>query len=276
MRLLSRASTIRIVPILSVVFSFAAAVFEERSALAANADTEKSERMDDTSSEHLQGLELTLRPTFGSVGSASPLKTAGPNASSSDIPRIFHPGTTGYGSSFGAGLQIGYRFHPLISAGLRGDFGTVTADRPTGGTTSISRDWQSAGLYARVYPLALNERMRRHLDPWIATGITYVHDSQTFVFPTATSEGSKVDATYSADSHAIGIPIGIGVDYRVTNWFSLGPSFEYVIMNPVAGCIAASASGFEGTRTCTDQSPSLEAKVEGTWHAGLTLRITPF
>jgi hypothetical protein len=180
-----------------------------------------------------------------------------------------------YGASIGGGLQLGFRFHPLVSAGLRGDLGTVTASsRSADGTAQVSRSWQSAGLYARAYPLALNESLRRYIDPWVATGLTYVHDGQSFTTP-----NNNVSVAWQVDNHAIGIPIGVGVDYRIAKWLSAGPSFEYTIMNPIAGCVKADAPGFPESRVCTDDpkgKQGLAMATTGAWNVGMTLRVTPF
>ena len=79
-----------------------------------------------------------------------------------------------------------------------------------------------------------------------------------------------------AQRHALAIPIGVGFDYRATEWLSVGPSFEYVIMNPLAGCVKASA-GSRSEEICTgDSSNNLVASSAGAWNAGLMLRVTPF
>lgn len=230
----------------------------------------------DTAEEHLRGLEIALRPSIGSAGASSPLQARGDSA---DTPQPLRPGAGLYGPSIGGGLQLGFRFHPLVSAGLRADIGTVSASAPTDGTKDLSRSWQSGGLYARVYPLALNEGMRRYVDPWVATGVTYVHDVQSFSTSTPSATGN-VDVAWQADSHAIGVPIGVGVDYRLTKWLSAGPSFEYTIMNPIAGCVKGMnpATGAEA-RACTDDSSAkkgLVAVATGAWNASLMLRVTPF
>ena len=228
----------------------------------------------DPSSEHLRGLEILLRPTLGSLGSSSPIVAKGESA---DIPQPFRQGSSLNGTSLGAGLQLGFRFHPLVSAGLRADLGKVGSETPDDATSNLSRSWQSAGLYARGYPLALHEGVRAYIDPWLASGITYVHDGQTFSTATPANNGGKVDVAWQADSHAIGIPIGIGVDYRITKWLSVGPSFEYVIMTPLAGCVKGSAPGATEARACTDDvKETLAASAAGAWNAGLSLRVTPF
>jgi hypothetical protein len=221
---------------------------------------------------HLRGLEVTLRPTVGGGSGTSPITVSG---NSADAPAVFRSNVAPYGLAGGTGMQIGYRFHPIFSAGIRGDYQHYSADTPNDGTKDLSRNSESVGLYTRLYPLALSHTLRQKLDPWVGAGVMYVRDAQSF-----SRQEQKVNATWEIESHAIGIPIGIGFDYRVTDWLSAGPSVEYVIMNPVVGCAKANAPGYPESRVCTDdtsgKSGGLVASSAGTWNAGLTLRVTPF
>jgi hypothetical protein len=40
--------------------------------------------------------------------------------------------------------------------------------------------------------------------------------------------------------HGVGIPLGLGIDYRVLPFLAVGPSFQYEIVVPVAGCMTTS------------------------------------
>jgi hypothetical protein len=251
----------------SLVFSFS---------LASSA-AEKNDPPPEDGSKHLSGLEIAVRPTLGGAGADSPLVVAPGARVAGEIPSVLRGGAP-YGTSFGAGAMLGYRFHPLVSAGLRGDFGSVSATDPSDGTRGLSRDWQSAGLYMRAFPLAWHDAIRKHVEPWVSAGGSYVHDGQTFARPARTTTGSTVSADWQLDSHSIGVPLGIGVDYRVTKAISVGPSFEYVIMNPIAGCAKQSAAGFQANRMCTDNEggAALLAQASGAWNLGLSIRLTPF
>jgi hypothetical protein len=253
--------------LLSTVFSALIFVFP----VVAHAQQAKEQPPAEASDVHLRGLEVMVRPTIGSVGGESPIiaKTNNPN----EVPAAVRPGAKPYGISPGVGAQLGFRFHPLVSAGLRGDLNTVSIDAPNDGSQNLSRSRQSAGLYARAYPLALNEKLRQHIDPWVSAGVTYVHDGTSFQFAE-----KGITATYQVDSHSIGVPVGVGVDYRITKWLSTGPSFEYIFLNPVAGCLKGTAGGQEA-RVCTDDKDAkdgLVAQSIGAWNVGLTLRVTPF
>jgi hypothetical protein len=225
------------------------------------------------SDAHLRGVEIALRPTIGGVGADSPVTA---DASSGNAPAVFRSGSAPFGLAAGVSTQVGWRFHPLVSAGFRFDLGRVSADSPNDGTKELERETMGAGLYSRIYPLALNETMRRHFDPWLGVGAAYAHDVVTFTQPTPTNAGN-VDVKYQADRHAIAIPLGIGIDYRATEWLSIGPSFEYVLMDPIVGCVKASTAGLPEEKICSDDGKNgLVASSAGAWNAGLMLRVTPF
>jgi hypothetical protein len=232
----------------------------------------------DDSGTHLTSLELMLRPTLGGAGGGS-LVHAGSGVNGGLPSRIFDGSASPYGASYGIGAEVGFRFHPVIAAGLRGDFAKVSASAPNDGTTGLSRSRQSAGLYLRAYPLALTESVRKHVDPWFGTGVLYMHDTQDFHVP-YTSGGTTLDTTVNLEHHAVGIPLALGVDYRVTRAISIGPSFEYTLLAPIAGCGTVSAPGLDGSPTCSGgkgaSSKAIIADSTGAWTAGLDIRFTPF
>jgi len=236
----------------------------------------KAEPADD-SGAHLTSLELMVRPTLGGAGGGS-LVTIPPSIPG-NTSRIFDGSASPYGASFGVGAEIGFRFHPLVAAGLRGDLAKVSASAPNDGTTDLSRSRQSAGLYARAYPLALSPSIRKHVDPWFASGVLYMHDTQSFTLPAATTAGTTVNAAWKLEAHGVGIPLAIGVDYRVTRAISIGPSFEYTLLVPIAGCASRSALG-QVSENCSGgssaASKTIVAEATGAWTAGLDLRFTPF
>src|SRR4051812_5506516 len=92
--------------------------------------TEKpAEKADaDDSGTHLTSLELMLRPTLGGAGGSSLVHT-GPGISG-NTSKVFDGSASPYGASFGVGAEVGFRFHPVIAAGLRGDLATVSSTAP--------------------------------------------------------------------------------------------------------------------------------------------------
>lgn len=250
---MKRAPFLFVLPLLFVVPSLAVAA-------------EKEDDKTPPSDAHLRGVELSLRPTLGGVGGDGPVTVAG-----GDAPAALRAGASQYKWAAGVGMQLGWRFHPFVSAGLRFDYANVSAETPSDGTSDHSRQTMGGGLYARIYPLAMNEPARRRFDPWLGVGAGYARDVASFSMP---EDRTRVDV--QATRHAIAIPLGVGFDYRVTEWMSVGPSFEYVLMNPVAGCVKASV-GARSEQICTDDSKGqLVASTAGAWNGGIMLRVTPF
>jgi opacity protein-like surface antigen len=232
-------------------------------ALAAENEAPKTSPPSDA---HLRGVEIALRPTMGGVGGDSPVTIA-----DSDAPMALRAGSSAFKWAAGVGAQIGWRFHPFVSAGFRFDLSRVSAETPNDGTKDLARETMGAGLYTRIYPFAMNESVRRHVDPWLGVGVGYARDVVSFSMP---DKSRSVDI--EAQRHAIAVPIGVGIDYRATEWLSVGPSFEYVLMNPIAGCVKASA-GAASEQVCTDNANGkLVASSIGAWNAGIMLRVTPF
>jgi hypothetical protein len=239
---------------------------------------ERAEPKAESPTEGLKGFELMLRPSFGGAPSDSPVRfepdgTVGVQGD----PGALLKGAAPWGSGFVGQALVGYRFIPQLSAGLRGGIRTASGSNLDDGSQNLSRTGWDAGLYVRGYPLAGMESVSRYVDPWIGTGVTYMHDSQSFQHPTPTSAGGSVNADISIEHHAVAIPIAIGVDYRVARFLSLGPSFEYTIASAVAGCVSTSASGFAGSTYCSNTEPGshfVKANGYGVWTAGLDAKVT--
>jgi opacity protein-like surface antigen len=251
---MKRAPFLFILPLLVVASSSAFA-----------AENEPAKPTETPSDAHLRGVEIALRPSLGSAGDA-PVTVA-----DGDTPMALRAGSSAYKWAAGVGMQVGWRFHPFVSAGVRFDLGRVSTEDQTDGTRDLSRETMGAGLYTRIYPLAMNETVRRHFDPWLGVGAGYARDVASF---SMTERNTTIDV--QAQRHAIAVPIGIGFDYRATEWLSVGPSFEYAIMNPIVGCVKASA-GATSQQVCSDESNgNLVVSNAGAWNAGIMLRVTPF
>jgi len=233
-------------------------------AFAAESEAPKSEPSSDA---HSRGLEIAVRPSFGSMGGDAPV-----TVNDADAPTVLRAGSSAYKWAAGVGTQIGWRFHPFVSAGVRFDLGRVSAEDTSGQAKDLGRETMGARFQTRVYPLAANESVRRHFDPWLGVGVGYSRDVVSFKM-----QERATTFDIEAQRHAIAIPIGVGFDYRATEWLSVGPSFEYAIMNPVAGCVKASL-GSQSERVCTGDggATNLVASTTGSWNAGLMLRVTPF
>lgn len=224
--------------------------------------------------KHLRGLELIIRPSFGGAGSGSPIRYAptGGSTLQGDPGSVFAGTSSPYGGGFVGQAMIGYRAHPLISAGIRGGIRSASASAVNDGSSGLTRTSWDAGFYARAYPLALSPSISKHLDPWVGVGVEYMRDTQAF--KRSLQNVSNVD--FSLDHHAVAVPLGIGVDYRVLPLLSVGPSFEYALASSIAGCIKASAPGATSS-FCSNEEPGkqfVKSESYGVWTAGLDVRAT--
>lgn len=266
----------------SLLVTFTVAV---ASAREANPD---SRGADDNSASHLSGLEVMVRPGVGAASGNSPIQyhdDANVRVPAAGVSNLIK-GASPYGVGFVGLASLGYRFHPVISAGFRGGIQTISSDASlvgNDGTTNVSRSAWNAGFYVRGYPLALNERVRKRLDPWVSVGVGYLRDAQTYNGPlvVVNSAGAQTTLTadYALDHHAVAIPIGIGVDYRVLPMLSIGPSVEYTIAPAIAGCWGQSAPEVPASTYCTSSDPGreiLSASTYGALSAGIDIKLTPF
>jgi hypothetical protein len=230
------------------------------------------------SSAGLKGIELMLRPSFGGAPSDSPVKFAPQNGVQfQGDPGALMKGASPWGNGFVGQASVGYRFIPLLSAGVRAGFRSASGSNLDDGSTKLSRTGWDGGLYLRFYPAAAAPSVSRYVDPWISAGIGYQRDTQSFQKGLPTSNGGSVQADVTLDHHAISVPIALGVDYRVTKFLSLGPSFELAINNPIAGCVSTAAAGFAGSTYCSNTDPGknfVKAETYLAWNAGLDAKVT--
>jgi hypothetical protein len=174
------------------------------------------------------GFEVMVRPTIGEAPDP-PIRMAYSNL---NAPGLVPNTAPQPGPAFGASVQIGYRVHPFLSFGLRGELQTTTD----------KRGLESAGVYARAYPLARSASLRHQVEPWVSVAAAWVHDGQSFhagsTIDHSTSDTST-DTMWSFDRYAIGTPIGVGLDFHVTRALVVGPSFEYTLFWTLSGCLRA-------------------------------------
>lgn len=223
--------------------------------------------------EGLKGLEISIRSGVGGGSSDSPVRIepdAGVQVQGNSGALL--TGSKPWGAGFVGDAQLGYRFIPQLSAGLRFGIRTASASSLNDGSKDLSRFAWDAGFYVRGYPLAGMETISRYIDPWVGVGVGYGHDAQSFQLPV-----QNVNADISVTQHSVVIPIGIGADYRLTKFLSIGPSFEYKVASAIAGCVETSATGFAGTTYCSNSEPGssfVKAHTYGTWSAALDVRAT--
>lgn len=239
---------------------------------------EKDEPKATDASAGLKGLELMLRPSFGGAPADSPVKFAPSNGVQfQGDPGALMKGASPWGQGFVGQASVGYRFIPLLSAGLRAGLRSASGSNLDDGSTKLSRSGFDGGLYLRLYPAVFAPSVSKYIDPWISAGVGYQNDQQSFQKAIGTSNGGSVQADVSLDHHAVSIPIAIGIDYRVTKFLSLGPSFELAYNAPIAGCVTTSASGFAGSTYCSNAEPGknfVKAEAYAIWNAGLDAKVT--
>jgi len=245
---------------------------------AAAAPAEKSDPKTEDPTSGLKGFELLLRPSFGGAPSDSPVRfQPSGGAQVQGDPGALLQGASPWSPGFVGQAAVGYRFLPFLSAGLRAGIRTSSGTNLSDGSQNLSRTSWDAGFYVRAYPLAGVESISKYIDPWVGTGIEYMRDTQSFQRNLPTSTGGSVLGDVSLDHHAIAIPMAIGVDYRVTRFLSLGPSFEYTLANANAACAKTSAPGFSGSTYCSNEAPGssfIKAQSYGVWTAGLDAKLT--
>jgi hypothetical protein len=227
----------------------------------------------------LRGLELTLRGSPGGASAASPVQLKPDARVAGDPGALLKGSASPYGIGFVGQAMIGYRIHPIASFGLRGGLRTSSSSGIDDGSTNLTRSSWDAGFYVRAYPLALTPSVRNTFEPWVSVGVEYMRDTQSFRHPALTTTGSTITSDVTLDHHAVAIPMAIGVDYRLHPRVALGPSFEYAIAVPVAGCASQNAAGYSGVEYCTNGDSGakvLAANGYGVWSAGLDLRVTLF
>jgi hypothetical protein len=133
-------------------------------------------------------------------------------------------------ASGGANLRFhaGYRFMPLLSAGVYGELQWVGADQGAGYATTAFTG--GVGVYARFYPAPLFNRTldvrrvrfdgvasRRRLDPFVSLGIEAYHSIAR----------ERIDLSmpmFYADwnRRAVGIPLIVGAEVRVVPALAVG------------------------------------------------------
>jgi hypothetical protein len=233
---------------------------------------------DDDPTAGLRGFEIMIRPSFGSAPATSPVRFEPDGAVrvQGDGGAIMQ-GAPAWGSGFVGSATAGYRFLPLLSAGLRAGIRTSSASSVSDGSRDLSRASWDAGFYVRAYPLATTPSVSRYVDPWVSVGVGYARDVQTFTKSVPTTLGTSVDASWTLDHHAVVVPLAIGVDYRVTRFLSLGPSFELSLANAVAACSSQAAPAFAGTSYCSNSEPGshfVAAKTYAVWSVGADVKVT--
>lgn len=196
-----------------------------------------------------------------------------------------------FGASAAFSLAAGYRITPYLSAGLTGSYQLLAqtdlyprAELGLGPYDTI-RSFQ-VGAYARVYPMsffngsATNPRVffdtwtdRRRFEPWLSLGVSFAQFSRLRDYTDVSYVGSYTRWT----TRYLGIPIGVGVDYRIIPSLAVGLAFNVA---PLVGggtskerSIHESRPGVDQTTTSsTEYAPAADSNTS--YFVGLSVRYT--
>jgi hypothetical protein len=223
------------------------------------------------------GLEVMLRPGYGSAGDQSPVRYE-PAAQLPPLPEpavgvgsVWRGTAKPYGGGFVLDGAVGYRPLPFVSLGLTGGWrmSAVSSSTIPDQVWDVSRSALQVGFYGRGYlPLV---GMLTGFDPWVSVGATYVYDKQTY------KQNVTVPVTVSLTHHGVGIPLAVGIDYRILPLLAVGPSFQYEIVTAAGACMTPSQANLSEPHQCSDADSSIRmttAKNYGVWSIGLELRLS--
>ncbi len=183
-----------------------------------------------------------------------------------------------YGAGFVIGGSVGYRILPFLSFGLTGGWrqSAVKSSEVQAPLSNASRSGLDVGFYARGYlPLA---GALTNLDPWASVGATYVYDKQSFDQMVTVNGLGETRMPMSLVHHGVGIPLAIGIDYRVMPFLAVGPAFRYQQVIAVAGCMEThpTQANLIGTSYCSNDDSRKRitaAESYGVWSLQLELRL---
>jgi hypothetical protein len=235
-----------------------------------------------------RGLELQL---MAGVGGAT-THHEGVFLPTQELPRPEdREPTDSFGASGGFALSAGYRFTPFLSAGLTGSYQLLSeanlypnAEAGLGPVDTI-RSFQ-VGAYARVYPMTFfsgaraNPRVffdtwtdRRRFDPWLSLGVSFAQFSRSRDYTDVSFLGSYTHWTTSY----LGVPIGVGVDYRLIPALAVGLTFS---VTPLVAGGTSKVRSIHESRPGVDQTTTTEASYapgadsNASYFVGLGVRYT--
>lgn len=231
---------------------------------------------------------LAIRPDFDGEQGIEAHITGGYGSLVSTSERVFQSRSDAVGTppnalsgSYNLRFGLGYRFTPIISAGLlfqlqgvdTAPFVTATGSDPTSGGA-----W-SLGAYARLYfmPLitgSLSVRRvnlagpgdTRRFDPWASLGVEYFALARSTQRP-----GTSDSASWSMRS--LSFPITAGFDYRVITELAVGLS---VGIAPMATLGMDKTENFLQAGNPTTRTTAIDVATGGNalWFVGVDVRYT--
>jgi hypothetical protein len=176
--------------------------------------------------------------------------------------------------------RIGYRLRRYLSLGVFFTFaqylvqsGADSGDAPDF-TGRLARQQASVGLYARYYFTQFNRR----LQPWVSLGVGYNYDAASYSRPIGQATGGQPETgDYILQQHGVIVPVGIGLDVRLSPVFTVGPAIGYSRVFPVHGCVEVDLDtqaqpGLTGQNTCN--SPPVQNNGYDNLFGGIYAKVT--
>jgi hypothetical protein len=190
-----------------------------------------------------KGLELSLLPGFGGAFTHD----EGVFLPAERLPRPESGAPfDSFGASVGGDLAVGWRFAPFVSAGLRGGYQSLTTANVFASSQAAYMPQDSigsfhVGVYGRVYPMSFfngsqhNPRVffdsatdRRRFEPWLSLGVEFAQYRRHRTY----NDVTVMDSYSTWTTSYVGIPIGVGMEYRILQPLAVGLSFT---VTPLVG-----------------------------------------
>ncbi len=236
----------------------------------------------------LLGFELEARGGFMLPDSASPITSpgllpgmAGPSNPTGDLlngamsPYSYDP--------FAVALAAGYRFFPFLSAGLFFDYGNFQVNggcdtgssQCTDGTSQLQRQMWQLGVYGRYYLTTLSAR----LQPWVEIGVGATEDTASY---TRILGGNIQTTNYYLTYWGLATNLKVGLDWRLSPWFSVGPFLGYSRVFGMSGEVQVCPQSLNQSGNCDTSSPyykdtsssPVSTNGFGVFFGGIFLKVT--
>jgi len=249
----------------------------------------------------MRGIELEIGGGVQSGGGNSPVQAAtlfGAAGAGDGFPRgsILDPTTaatlspnaafTPYSvDPFAISARVGYRFLHELSVGVFFSFaqylvndGADTGDAPDG-TSQLQRQQVTVGAYGRYY----FTHFHRRLQPWVSLGVGLDYDIAAYTRAVGSTIGGMSGAqpetgNYILKQEGVVVPVAIGLDWRLSPNFAVGPTLGYAHVFPVKGCVEVDVDQYAapalngGANTCS--SPPVQNFGYDNFYAGIFAKVT--
>lgn len=239
----------------------------------------------------LLGLEIEARGGFMLPESSSPITAPGilpgGNAQGAPTGYLLYGTMTPYSyDPFAVAVAAGYRIRPFVSAGLFFDYGTFQinggCDTATiqcnDGTSQLQRQVWQLGAYGRYYLTTLSAR----LQPWIELNVGVNEDTTSYTRILGAG-GSNIPTTnYYLTYWGLVTNLRVGLDWRLSPWFAVGPFVEYSRAFPLSGEAQVCPQSATESGNCDTGSPYYRDTTSspvvtsgyGMFYGGIFLKVT--